>query len=41
MSEDVLKSGKKADLMSNLKNINIKMAFEDKSGKRVDNEAVI
>jgi len=27
--------------MSDLKNINIKMAFEDKKSKRVDNEQVV
>lgn len=40
VTEQTLKQGKAAELQSNLKNINIKMAYEDKS-KRVDNEAVI
>lgn len=41
VDQNILKSAKKADLMSELKNINIKMAFEDKTSKRADNEQVI
>jgi len=40
VSPEKLKQGKKADLQSNLKNINFKLSFEDKTQKRVDNEDV-
>lgn len=39
MSESTLKQVKKAELQSNLKNINFKMAFDDPKSKRVDSEA--
>lgn len=40
VSESTLKQGKKADLQSNLKNINIKMSFEDQRGKLANNEKI-
>lgn len=41
VSSSALKSAKPADLQANLKDINIKMSFEDKKTKRVDNENVV
>jgi len=41
VAKDFLAKGRAADLQSNLKNINIKMAYEDKTSKRIDNEAII
>ena len=38
---DMIKGAKKAQLMSDLKNVNHKMAYETTKGKKADNEHVI
>ncbi len=40
VDESFLKTGKKANLQNNLRNINYKMSYEDYTKGKMDNEAV-